>query len=138
MTDPRTEPTPDATADATPDAAPEAAPEATPGPTSEPTPATFEQRMGDFGRRAEVAGEKLGREAQAAGERWSRDPAVVGAAYTAGRVWGLLVLAAGLWFFADVTLGMDMPSVAWRDLWPIALIVVGFAVVLRGVAGRRT
>jgi hypothetical protein len=135
MTDPRAEPAPDAAADATP----EAASGSTSGATSEPSaPPTFEERMEDFGRRAETAGQKLGREAQAAGERWSKDPAVVGAADTAGRVWGLLVLAAGLWFFADVTLGIDMPAIAWRDLWPIALIVVGLAVVLRGVAGRRT
>lgn len=55
-----------------------------------------------------------------------------------GRVWGLLLLAVGLWFFADITLGLDMPAVAWRDLWPVALIVVGLAVVLRGLAIRRT
>ena len=38
------------------------------------------------------------------------------AADTASRIWGLLVLAIGLWFFADVTLGYDMPSIAWRDV----------------------
>jgi hypothetical protein len=62
---------------------------------------------------------------------------VIGAADTAGRIWGLIVLAVGLWFFADITLGLDMPSVAWRDLWPVALIVIGLAVVIRGMARRR-
>ncbi|MCI0345322.1 MAG: hypothetical protein L0221_07740, partial [Chloroflexi bacterium] len=84
---------------------------ATPPPSAEPAPApspaqTFEQRMEDFGRRAE-----------AAGERWSKDPSIVGAADTATRAWGLIVLAVGIWFFADVTLGYDMPASAWRDVW---------------------
>ena len=38
-----------------------------------------------------------------------------------------MLLAVGLWFFADVTLGYDMPSIAWRDLWPLALIVIGLS-----------
>ena len=66
--------------------------------------------MEDFGHRAEAAGEKLGRDAEAAAHRWSKDPSVVAAGDTAARVWGLLVLAVGLWFFADITLGMDMPA----------------------------
>jgi hypothetical protein len=96
-----------------------------------------EERMEGFGRKAEVAGERFGQRAQASGERWSRDPGVAGAADTAGRVWGLLMVLVGLWFFADVTLGLDMPSVPWRDVWPVGLIVVGLAVVLRGM-GRRS
>ena len=83
------------------------------------------------------AAERLGREAQAAGERLQADPRVVGAANWASRGWGLIVLAIGLWFLADVTLGLDMPSLAWRELWPIGLIVVGLAIVLRGLARRR-
>jgi hypothetical protein len=109
------------------------------GQPVEPAPErTFEERMQGFGREASAAGERLGREAQAAGERWAKDPGVVDAADTAARVWGLLVLAVGLWFFADITLGYDMPAVAWRDVWPIALIAIGLAVVLRGMARRRT
>jgi hypothetical protein len=94
--------------------------------------------MQGLGREASAAGERLGREAQAAGERWAKDPGVVDAADTAARVWGLLVLGVGAWFFADITLGLDMPAVAWRDVWPVALIVIGLAVVLRGMARRRT
>ena len=89
-----------------------------------------------FGREAQVAGERLGREAQAAGERLRRDPAIAGAASTASRAWGAIVLAIGLWFFADVTLGLSMPSLAWRELWPIVLIVIGLFVVVRGLARR--
>jgi hypothetical protein len=71
------------------------------------------------------------------GDRGRRDPGMAGAADWASRAWGLIVLAIGLWFFADVTLGLDMPSLAWRELWPIVLIVVGLAIVLRGLARRR-
>ena len=90
-----------------------------------------------FGREAGAAGERLGREAQAAGERLRRDPGLIGAADWASRAWGAIVLAIGLWFFADVTLGLSMPSLAWRELWPIALIVVGLSVVVRGLGRRR-
>ena len=94
--------------------------------------------MEDLGRRAGAAGEKFGKDAEAAAKRWSTDPTVVGAADTATRVWGLLVLAVGVWFFADITLGMDMPAISWRDVWPVALIVLGLAVLVRGMASRRT
>jgi Domain of unknown function (DUF5668) len=93
----------------------------------EPEPrSTFEERMNRFGKQAE-----------AAGERWSRGPGVVRAADTASRLWGAVVLAIGLWFFADVTLGYDMPSIAWRDLWPVVLIALGLIVVIRGMTRRR-
>lgn len=110
-----------------------------PTPTPPPAePRTFEQRMEDFGHRTGEAGEKLGKEAEAAAHRRSKDPSIAAAGDTAARVWGLLVLAVGVWFFADITLDMDMPAVAWRDLWPVALIVIGLAVLIRGVASRRT
>lgn len=110
-----------------------------PSPPSAPPgePRTFEQRMEDFGHRAEAAGERFGRDAEAAAHRWSKDRTVVGAADTATRVWGLLVLAVGVWFFADITLGMDMPAIAWRDVWPVALLALGLAVLVRGMASRR-
>jgi hypothetical protein len=129
MTD---QPTDTSAADATPPTPPTSS---TPPPPA--APRTFEQRMEDLGRRAGAAGEKLGHEAEAAAQRWSKDPSVVGAADTATRVWGLLVLAVGVWFFADITLGMDMPAIAWRDVWPAALIILGLAVLVRGMASRR-
>ncbi len=98
---------------------------------------TFEERIERFGEEARQAGERFGRQAEAAGARWSREPSVARAADTASRIWGLIVLGIGLWFFADVTLGYDMPSVAWRDLWPIALIAIGLVVVIRGMTRRR-
>ena len=115
----------------------EPAPGAAPAAEPEP-PRTFEERMERFGREAGEAGERFGKRADDAANRWSRDPGVVHAADTAGRVWGLIVLAVGLWFFADVTLGYDMPSIAWRDLWPLALIGIGLLVLVRGMTRRRT
>jgi Domain of unknown function (DUF5668) len=117
--------------------------EANPEPGSassapEPAPApTFGERMERFGHEAGEAGERFGRRAEAAGARWSKGPGVVRAADTASRIWGLIVLAIGLWFLADVTLGYDMPSIAWRDLWPVLLIGIGLVVVIRGMTRRR-
>lgn len=102
-----------------------------------PPPQSFEQRMDAFGRRIGEAGEQLGREAEAAAERWSKDPTVAGAADSAARAWGLILLAVGAWFFADITLGLEMPAIAWRDVWPLGLILVGLVVVVRGFARRR-
>jgi hypothetical protein len=114
-------------------------PQDAPQPSPEPErPPTFEERMERFGREAGQAGERFGKRAEEAANRWSREPGVVHAADTAGRVWGLIVLAVGLWFFADVTLGYDMPSIAWRDLWPLALIGIGLLVLVRGMTRRRT
>ncbi|NJD27309.1 MAG: hypothetical protein FIA92_03325 [Chloroflexi bacterium] len=110
---------------------PNAQPEA-----ARPGQPTFEQRMERFGQEAGAAGERLGREAEAAAQRWSQDPNVSGAFSAAGVAFGLIVLAIGAWFFADVTLGMSLPSIPWRDLWPLALILIGLAVVFRGMVRR--
>jgi hypothetical protein len=128
MTEQPTEPA----ADATPPGS-----TAPPPPQPETTP-TFEERMERFGKEAGEAGERFGKKAEAAADRWSKDPSVVHVADTASRIWGLIVLAVGLWFLADVTLGYDMPSIAWRDLWPVALIGIGVLVVARGMTRRRT
>ena len=40
-------------------------------------------------------------------------------------VFGLILLAVGLWFFAEHTLGLDLPTLRWNQLWPLILIVVG-------------
>jgi hypothetical protein len=112
-------------------------PAATPPP--EPAPSqTFEERMERFGREAGEAGERFGRRAEAAADRWSKDPGVVHAADTASRIWGVILLAVGLWFFADITLGYDMPGIAWRDVWPLALVGIGLLVLIRGMTRRRT
>src|SRR4051812_38923316 len=109
-----------------------------PGPAPQPSspPPTFEQRVKRFGQEAEDAGQRLGRQGQAAGERWSRDPSVARAGDTIAQVWGLIVLAIGLWFLADVTLGYDMPAIAWADAWPVVLIVLGLAVLVQAMSRR--
>ncbi len=48
---------------------------------------------------------------------------------------GLIVL--GLWFFLDRTLGLDLPSIQWRSLWPVVLIVIGGAILLRSLDRSR-
>lgn len=108
--------------------------EAAPDPKPSPT---FEQRIEGFGRDVGAAGERLGREAEAAGQRLASDPNVTRAADTAARVWGLIVLAVGLWFLADVTFELDMPNVPWGDVWPVGLILIGLVVVVRGMTSRR-
>jgi Domain of unknown function (DUF5668) len=50
-------------------------------------------------------------------------------------VFGLIVIAIGVWFFADRTLGLNLPDVDWGSLWPLILIGIG-AWILLG-AGRR-
>jgi hypothetical protein len=130
MTDPTPiEPTPDPAQASTPAQAP------TPEPVTRPT---FEQRMDSFGREIGAAGERLGKEAEAAGERLAKDPSVQRTADTLARIWGVVILAAGLWFLADVTFEMDMPSVPWGDLWPVGLILIGLFVVVRGMARTRS
>jgi hypothetical protein len=86
-----------------------------------------------LGQRAEG----LAREAEAAALRLGTNPVLRETADLAGRLWGLVLLGVGLWFFADVTLALDLPAVAWRDAWPVALIGVGVLVIVRGLARRR-
>ena len=54
---------------------------------------------------------------------------------TASLVLGVALLALGLWFFAQDTLGLELPSIHWNQLWPIILIVIG-AWVLMGAVRR--
>jgi hypothetical protein len=42
---------------------------------------------------------------------------------------GIFLIAIGLWFFADRTLGLDMPDIRWSQLWPVILIVIGVVVL---------
>lgn len=104
-----------------------------PTPSERPTisPPRFD------GRSFEERANAFGRETEAAAQRLASDPNVVGAADVAGRTIGIIVLAIGLWFLADVTLGFDLPSIAWGELWPAALILLGALVVLRGMSRRR-
>ena len=97
---------------------------ATPAPAA-PTPPRFEQRMESFGREVEEAAQRV-----------SHDPALRSGVDLAARVWGAILVGLGAWFFVEFTLGYDLPSVPWRDLWPVALILLGGAIVLRGAQRR--
>lgn len=52
-------------------------------------------------------------------------------------LFGLILVAVGLWFFAEQTLGLDLPELRWRQLWPLILIVVGAWVLLGARRGSR-
>ena len=49
---------------------------------------------------------------------------------------GLAVIAIGLWFFAERSLGLAMPRVDWDALWPLVVIGIGAWIAL-GARGRR-
>ena len=61
-------------------------------------------------------------------QRENRWPAVL---------FGFLLLAVGLWFFAEVTLGIDLPTIRWGQLWPLILIVVGVLILYGARLGRK-
>jgi hypothetical protein len=44
---------------------------------------------------------------------------------------GLVILAVGLWYFADRTLGLDLPRIEADQLWPIAVIGLGAWLIIR-------
>lgn len=45
-------------------------------------------------------------------------------------IFGVIILAVGLWFFADLTLGLELPTIRWSQFWPVILIVIGGWIVL--------
>ena len=51
---------------------------------------------------------------------------------------GLILLGIGIWFFAEHTLGIDLPTIRWSQLWPIILIVIGGAIVLGALRRDRS
>jgi hypothetical protein len=51
-------------------------------------------------------------------------------------VFGAILLIIGLWFFADQTLGLDMPNLRWSQLWPIFLIGLGIWIAIGSMRRR--
>ena len=49
---------------------------------------------------------------------------------------GLVLLAVGVWYLLDHTLGLEMPRIDWGDLWPLILIAIGAAVLWQAVRRR--
>jgi hypothetical protein len=56
---------------------------------------------------------------------------------TAALVVGGILIAVGIWYFLEQTLGIRMPRIVWRDIWPLILIVIGVIVIVRSLDNRR-
>ncbi|HET9614538.1 MAG TPA: hypothetical protein VFP22_06980, partial [Candidatus Limnocylindrales bacterium] len=63
-------------------------------------------------------------------------PRARGGPNVAGIIVGLVILAIGLYYVLDVTLGLSLPRLSWGSLWPLILVVIGLLILARG-AGRR-
>jgi hypothetical protein len=50
---------------------------------------------------------------------------------------GLIILAVGVYFFVDRTLGIDLPTIHWSSLWPILLVLVGGLIIIRALGRDR-
>jgi hypothetical protein len=50
---------------------------------------------------------------------------------------GLIILAAGIYYFVDRTLGIDLPTIQWSNLWPILLVLVGALIIIRALGRDR-
>jgi len=44
---------------------------------------------------------------------------------------GLVILGVGLWYFADRTLGLELPRIEADQLWPIVVIALGAWLIVR-------
>ena len=51
-------------------------------------------------------------------------------------VLGLVLVAIGLYYLLDVTLGIDLPTIRWGTVWPIILIAIGGLIILRASTRR--
>ncbi len=49
---------------------------------------------------------------------------------------GLALIAIGLYYFVDRTLGIALPRIEWGSLWPVVLIVIGGLILLRSFERR--
>jgi hypothetical protein len=83
----------------------------------------------------EERAEGLAREAEAAATRLAASPAARATGDLVARAWGLVLLLAGVWLLARFTLHVAVPDVAWDEVWPVAIVLLGVLILLR--AGRR-
>jgi hypothetical protein len=74
----------------------------------------------------------------APGPRGSTEPADADRGRNASLILGLVFLVIGGWFFATTTLGLDLPDLDWGQFWPVILIILGLAIVLRSLDRRRS
>jgi Domain of unknown function (DUF5668) len=72
---------------------------------------------------------------------WQPTPRAAWARNDQGRwatiVFGVVLLVVGLWFFADQTLGLEMPQLRWSQLWPVFLIGLGVWIALGSMRRSR-
>jgi hypothetical protein len=61
----------------------------------------------------------------------AREPRVPDGPRFGSIIVGLVILAVGLWYFADRTLGLDLPRLEADQLWPIAIIALGVWLIVR-------
>jgi thiol:disulfide interchange protein len=52
-------------------------------------------------------------------------------------VLGIVILAIGVWYFADRTLGLNLPRLSWDQLWPLALVAFGIWIIAGPYLRRR-
>jgi uncharacterized membrane protein len=46
-----------------------------------------------------------------------------------GLIFGGVLLAVGIYYLLQRTLGLDIPDLDWDQLWPIAVILLGGAIL---------
>ena len=112
-------PVPPAPAPAAPTPAPE--PPASAPPASEPPLRADPDRPGDSGWREPAWFPPRERE---------RRPSA------AAVIFGLALIAIGVWFFLDRTIGVDLPRIQWGTIWPVILIAIGGLILLRSFRRR--
>ncbi len=130
MTDPDPSPTtrtdtagvgarvPPPTGDPAPPQPPQGAPPPGPTPPQAPPPPNAPSPTGGAGWAPAAVAAKPPRTA-------SRDPG-----RTASLILGLIFVAVGLWFFAEHTLAIDLPTIRWSQLWPLILVLIGGWILL--------
>ena len=52
-------------------------------------------------------------------------------------VFGIVLIVVGLWFFAEHTLGLDLPTIRWGQLWPLLIIGIGLLILYGALRSRR-
>ena len=58
-------------------------------------------------------------------------PPLVGGPRYGSMIVGLVILGVGLWYFADRTLGLELPRIDADQLWPIVVIALGAWLIVR-------
>jgi uncharacterized integral membrane protein len=51
-------------------------------------------------------------------------------------IFGAILLLVGGYYLLVNTFGVNLPDLDWDQIWPIALIVLGLAVVLKALQSR--